>query len=140
MNDRPAFLDTNIFIRQFVQDDRRKAERCRRLFESLAEPGPAATTSESVLAEVMYVLTSPRIYHVPRAAARALLLSALGLPGLALRDRSVYIRALDLFLEHPALDFEGALSAAHVEQGGLPTLVSYDHDFDRIPSVNRSEP
>jgi predicted nucleic acid-binding protein len=133
------FLDTNVFLRSMVRDDEAKADACTRLFEGLERREEEATTTEAVLAEVVYVLTSPRWYRVPREQVNPLLRPLLTAPGLRIANKSVYLRALEMFVAHRFLDFEDAITAAFAE-GGEHAIVSYDHDFDRVPGVTRVEP
>lgn len=53
-----TFLDTNIFLRFLTRDDAPKADACRTLFQRLDRAEEQATTSESVIAEVVYVLSA----------------------------------------------------------------------------------
>jgi predicted nucleic acid-binding protein len=133
------FVDTNIFIRYLTRDDPQKAEACLRLFEQAKASGVILTTSESVLAEVVFVLGSPRGYRLSRADVRARLYPLVAMEGLKLADRRKYFRALDLYATHN-IDFEDALTVAHMEQYNLDELYSYDRDFDRVGEVKRIEP
>lgn len=49
-------------------------------------------------------------------------------------------RPLDLYTAHPFLDFEDALSLAHMERQGIGIIASYDTDFDKIQGFTRDEP
>jgi predicted nucleic acid-binding protein len=60
--------------------------------------------------------------------------------GLKLPGKQIYLEALDIYAAQPSLDFEDALCVAHMGQLGLDEILSYDNDFDRIPSVHRVEP
>lgn len=133
------FVDTNIFIRYLTRDDPQKAEACRRLFEQAKTSEVILTTSESVLAEVVFVLGSPRGYRLSRADVRARLYPLVAMEGLRIEDRRKYFRALDLYATHN-IDFEDALTVAHMEQYNLDELYSYDTDFDRVGEVKRIEP
>ena len=64
----------------------------------------------------------------------------LGLPGLKLAHKHSFFRALDLYAEHPFLDFEDALQASHMERLGVQQILSYDTHFDRLPGITRLEP
>jgi predicted nucleic acid-binding protein len=133
------FVDTNIFLRYLTRDDPTKAEACFRLLERAKTGDVSLTTSESVIAEIVYVLSSPRVYHLSREEVRARLYPLLALEGLKIPDRRKYFRALDLYTLH-AIDFEDALTAATVEQSQLDGLYSYDTDFDKVAGVTRLEP
>ena len=133
------FLDANIFLRYFTRDDPDKAQRCYALFQGVQSGEEHVTTAESVIAEVVYVLSSPRLYAVPRTEIRALLLSILTLRGMRLPNRRLYVRALDVYAEHD-IDFEDALTVAHVERKRLDAILSYDRDFDQVAGITREEP
>lgn len=133
------FVDTNIFIRYLTRDDPQKAEACLRLFEQAKASEVILTTSESVLAEVVFVLGSPRGYRLSRTDVRARLYPLVALEGLKIADRRKYFRALDLYATHN-VDFEDALTVAHMEHNNLDELYSYDRDFDRVGEVKRIEP
>lgn len=138
------YLDANIFLRFLVRPvtpaDQVRAEACRALFERLRDATETATTSEAVLAEVAYVLVSPRQYALSAADVSVRLKPLVALPGLKLAHKRRFLRALDLFATHPKLDFEDALSSAIVERLPARELYSYDCDFDAVVGITRVEP
>jgi predicted nucleic acid-binding protein len=135
------FVDTNVFIRYFTQDDPIKSAACLRLFQRVQGGLEELRTTEIVIAEVIYVLKSPRVgYRLSPADIRARLRPVLSLHGLKLPNKRAVLRALDLYAQYPALDFEDVLTVAHMERAGLQALLSYDQGFDRIPGVARQEP
>lgn len=133
------FVDTNIFLRYLTRDDPEKADACFRLLEKAKNSEVVLTTSESVIAEVVFVLASPRLYALSRSEVRARLYPILALDGLRLLDRRKYFRALDLYAGY-SIDFEDALTVAGMEHSQIGELYSYDQDFDRLESVKRLEP
>lgn len=133
------FLDTNIFIRGLTNDHAAWSERCRLLLTAIDQGREEATTSESVIAEIVFVLSSPATYRLSRRAIHELLEPILSMSHLRLRNRGLYMRALDIYAEHK-IDFEDALSIAHVEAHGHASIVSYDRGFDRVAGIRRDEP
>ena len=133
------FIDANVFIRFLTRDDPEKAQACFELFQKAEERKALLVTSESVIAEVVYVLSSKRLYNLPREQIRALLYPLLSLSGLKLAHRKMYLRALDLYATYP-IDFEDALIAAQMERQKITELYSYDRDFDHVPEITRLEP
>lgn len=133
------FLDANILLRYLTQDDVEKMRACLALLQRI-QAGEEATTSEVILAEVAYVLSSPRHYQLSHAEVSARLRPILLLRGLKLPNKRRLLRALDLYSTYPQLDFEDCLTVAQVEQQGMGTLVSYDRGFDRVPGITRAEP
>ena len=135
------FLDTNIILRFLTRDDEEKAQACLALFQRLERGEEEVTLGEAILTELCYVLSSSRhTYRLTREDIRARLLPLLGLRGLRLRNKRVYLRALDLYVQYPRLDIEDALSVARMEALGINEIYSYDTDFDGIPTVARLEP
>ncbi len=133
------FIDANVFIRHLTRDDPRKAQACLELFQRAREREVTLTTSESVIAEVVYVLSSRKLYNLPREEIRKLLYPLLSLPGLKLTNRKMYLHALDLYATHP-LDFEDALTVAQMKRQKLSQIYSYDRHFDQVAGITRMEP
>ena len=76
------FVDANVFLRFLTRDDPVKAERVKDLLERAERGEVALLTSESVIAELVFVLSSPRLYNLGRDRIRALLTPILSLKGL----------------------------------------------------------
>lgn len=134
----PAFVDTNIFIRYLTRDDQQKYKDCLHLFQQAERNTMELTTSSEIVSEVVFVLSS-KIYRLPRPTIQATLSKLLGLPGFRLAERSIYLRALSLYVSHP-IDYEDCMTVARMEQQGIGTLYSYDRDFERFPHLARTEP
>lgn len=134
------FVDTNVFVRLITGDDKAKQAACAALFQRLRDGAEQARTSESVVAEVVFVLRSPRHYAMARDDIRDSLSALLSVDGLILANRASLLRALDLFAQHTKLDFEDALTVAHLVREGETEPYSYDRGFDAIPTVTRIEP
>ena len=135
------FLDTNVIVRYLTRDDEDKAQACYQLFQRVHRGEEELVTCEAIVTEVVYVLASPRApYRLSHEEIRARLVPILTLRGLRLPQRSVYIRALDIYASSQFLDFEDALVVAHMERQRVTEIVSYDRDFDRMAGVHRAEP
>lgn len=133
------FVDTNIFVRVLTGDDPHKAARCLALFQRAQRGEVTLITSESVVAEVAYVLSSRSIYQIPRATIAVALRSLLADPGFRIDHKESVLRALNLWKD-TNLDFADCLSVEHVRRADLAGIYSYDRDFDRIPDIRRLEP
>lgn len=134
------FLDANIFLRHLTGDIPSKSQACFELFQKAEKNQVQLTTSEAVIAEVVYVLSSSKqIYNLSREEIRARLYPLLQLPGFKLPHRKMHLRALDLYATYP-LDFEDALTIAHMERQKIKQLYSYDQGFDRVATIKRLEP
>ena len=135
------FLDTNVILRYLTKDDEAKAEACYRLFQRMRHGEEEVLTCEAIVSEVVYVLSSRRApYRLSHEEIRGRLMPILTLRGLKLPQKSVYIRALDIYALSTRLDFEDALAAAHMERQGITEILSYDKDFDLVAGIQRVEP
>ena len=133
------FVDANVFLRFLTRDDPVKAERVKELLERAERGEVALLTSESVIAELVFVLSSPRLYNLSRDRIRALLTPILSLKGLKLTQRAAFLRALDLYATTP-MDFVDALVIAQMEAGGVTEVYSYDEHFAGVSGIRRLEP
>ena len=133
------FLDTNIFLRYLTGDDPDRSAAAATLFERAGQAEFTVTTSESVIVEIVQVLSSKVLYNAPRPEIRHQLRKVLSLRGLVLPHKRSYLRALDVYCA-TNLDFVDAISAAHVERAHGGRILSFDSDFDRIEGIVRTEP
>jgi predicted nucleic acid-binding protein len=97
----PSFIDTNIFLRHLLNDDPIKSPRAFALIQALERGTQHGWTSELVIAELVWVLSSKQGYHLPRPRIRSLLLSLIGLTGLKIPHNRLYPRVFDLYVTLP---------------------------------------
>ncbi len=133
------FVDTDVIIRLLTQDDPEKQAAAAALFEQVERGELTLAAPDTVIADAVYVLSSPRLYNLPRDEIRAMLTALIRLPGFQVRNRRAVLRALDLYAT-TGIDFGDALIVASMEQAGSQIVHSYDAHFDRIPGVQRVEP
>ncbi len=133
------FVDTNVFIRLLTRDDPVKTQRGLALFQRAERGEIQLVTSETVIAEIVYVLSSPTVYRLPRADIARLLRPVLELKGLRIEHKRSVLAALDGY-EQTNLDFEDCLSIEHVRRTRPTGIYSYDRGFDRVAAVRRLEP
>ena len=137
------FLDANIFLRYLdtPTDDisRRRNVACSALFERVESGEEEITTSEVVLAEVFWVLTTKRHAGLPRPEVAEKMSAIIGFRGFRLSTKRRCQRALAMVHADPKLSFVDALVACTVKDLGH-RLLAYDSDFDRIDGLTREEP
>ena len=138
-NDAPAHLDTDVLIRFLTGDDPDKQAAAATLLQSVASGQVMISAPDTVIADAVYVLSSPRLYHLPRAQVEALLTPLVRLRGFRVQQKRLVLRALQLYGQ-TNLDFGDTMIAAAVEQHGSGVLYSYDRGFDQLPSIRRVEP
>jgi uncharacterized protein len=133
-------LDTNLLIRYLTADDPAKAQAVANLLQDVKAGREHLYTTEVVVAEVTFVLSSPRGYHLSNIDIVARLSPILRLRGITIPRKRVVLRALAIFGQQPAFDFSDALLVATAEQTGITTILSYDTDFDGVSGITREEP
>ena len=135
-----GFIDTNVLVRLLTQDDRDKSERCSELFRRANRGAVELATSEAVLAETVFVLSSPRLYAMSREAIALLLGSLLAGSRLVLDHKNAVLSALELY-GRTDLHFVDCLAVAHAHRAEAPhTVYSYDRELDDVPGIQRREP
>ncbi len=133
------FIDTDVIIRFLTGDDLRKQAAATALFEQIEQGLLTVAAPDTVIADAVYVLSSPRLYHIARSEVRELLAPLVHLPHFRVQNKSCVLRALDLYAA-ANLDFGDTLIIASMEQQNSHVLYSYDTGFDRIQGITRQEP
>ena len=137
MNAHKYLLDTNIFLRAIVKDDRQKAEICEGLLKRLAGKKEMFFTSSLVLAEIAWTLL--RAYKYKKDDIAKVIRSVLSIPSLRIEDAYTPVVAADLYLSNN-VKFADCLLASHPEiLNGEAAVISYDRDFD-VLGAKRIEP
>jgi predicted nucleic acid-binding protein len=135
------FIDTDIIIRFLTGDDPQKQERAAKLFEQVEQGKLTVAAPYTVIADAVYVLSSPRLYNLPRHEVAALLIPLLHLSSFRVKDKRVVLAALALYGSGATkLDFGDAMIAASMQQSGSETVYSFDTDFDKVAGITRQEP
>ena len=136
------FLDANIFLRHLVAPTIPATEMMQEiasaLFAAVERGEEEITTSEVVLHEVCYVLESKSHYGLPPETIVGYLAPILRLGGFKLPrgDKQIYLRALEIFVANPKLQFSDSVIAARSEHQNVP-LATFDEALGRLPSLTR---
>jgi predicted nucleic acid-binding protein len=137
------FVDANFFLWAFTEPPDQDAQYfydAAIAFLHRAEgDGIEFTTSDAVLAEVAYTLTSKRHHNIPVTTAAEALASIVRRRGFRYGDKRILLRALDIWTEFPRIGFVDALTAAYARTPGM-LLATFDSDFDRLPGIDRWQP
>ena len=133
------YLDTDVIIRLLTGDDLDKQAAAADLFERVRAGQLEIAAPDTVIADAVYVLASPRLYHLPRQVVQQVLAPLVQLPGFRISNRRAVLRALELYASDN-IDFGDALIVASMEQAGSHIVYSYDRDFDRLKGVTRQTP
>src|SRR5438876_481940 len=110
----PGFLDTDIIIRFVTGDDPVKQAAAERLFRNVELGMITLRAPDTVIADAVFVLSSPRLYHLPRERVRTELATLLAFPNFKVHNRRLLRRALDIWAAFN-LDFGDAMIVATME-------------------------
>lgn len=134
-----AFIDTDVFIRFITGDDPVKQAAAAALFRAVEAGTQTLRAPDTVIADAVFVLSSKRVYNLPRAQIRTELTTLVRLPLFKIHNRRLLLHALDIY-GATNLDFGDAMIVATMERRGDTDLFAYDHDYDRLPRIVRREP
>lgn len=133
------FVDTDVLIRLLTGGDPEKQAQAASMFQQVEAGNMTIQAPDTVIADAVYVLSSPRLYNVPRHEVRDMLITLTRLTHFSVDNRRSVLRALELY-GATSLDFGDAFIVASMEQAGSEVLYSYDRGFDSIPGVSRRAP
>ena len=128
------FIDTNLFLRYFTNDDEVKARRVLELLQRVERGEERLITSPLVIFEIIFTLE--KFYRVSRNEIRELMLPILALKGMEVSFKGIYEQALELYVKH-SISFTDAFNAAFMLTKDIKEIYSYDEDFDKIKEIKR---
>lgn len=128
---RRAYVDANVILRWLLGEPEPQALAAQRLFDRAAEGQVTLMIHSTVLAEVIYVLTSPRLGGHARDRVSNVLRDLLGLEGVEMVDLDVTLRALRAF-EQTHLDWVDCLLLAY---GPDAPVYTFDQDMVRLGGI-----
>lgn len=135
------FIDTDIIIRYLTGDDPLKQDKAARLFQRVEEGTLTVAAPYTVVADAVYVLSSPRLYNLPRQHIADILVPLVRLPEFRVENRRAVLAALALYGHGKTkVDFGDALIVGAMQQSGSQVVYSFDADFDKITGIDRQDP
>lgn len=137
--DMKTAIDSDVIIRFLTGDDPNKQSRSAKLLRLADEGSIQLSMPHTVIADIVFVLASPRLYHVPRTKICDMLTALLEVKELRIASKNTVLLALKLYAIY-TIDFGDAMLIAHMNNSKIDTIYSYDHDFDKIKSIKRIEP
>jgi len=125
-------LDTDVLIRFLVKDDPNKAKR----FRFFLEKHKGLILTDVTVAEVFWVLNS--FYQVNKTDIIDHLTTLISTPEISCNYSTLSL-TLQILTTHN-LSFVDAYVAASALTSKNKTIVSFDHDFNKITGLTRHEP
>ncbi len=133
------YIDTNIIVRLLTGDDPAKQQAAQRLFEQVEQGTLAIAAPDTVIADAVFVLHSPRLYNISRSDVAALLTPLVQLSHFLVQNKPVVLRALEIYGAFPS-GFGDAMILAAMEQDSATELYTYDDKLGKTPGITRKEP
>jgi predicted nucleic acid-binding protein len=131
------FLETNIFLRHLRGDHTDFSPRATALLHRIEQGSVRVRTADTVIFETVFTLE--RFYKQSKEAIREAFLPLIELPGIELPGKRRFRQVFAYYIEQN-ISFADAYHAVLIESLRLTQMVSFDRDFDRIPTVQRVEP
>lgn len=120
-----TFIDSNVFIRVLCGEDSDQRKTAVQFFEQIRAKKEVGFVEDSVIAEILYVLTSKKLYDLPRPEVTARLSALLSLENIRLDYKAEVLEALKKFGQ-TNLDFVDCLAIAYQEAGIVEKILSFD--------------
>ena len=134
---KPIFIDTNILLRYLTGDDPDKYKKCRDIFKRALEKKIVLLTSDMVIAELIWTLSS--FYKVPKEEIIEKITIIINTPNLKIPNKKLISDTLILFSQEN-IDYIDAYNAVFMKHNSCTQIFSYDKDFDRLEDIMRMEP
>lgn len=133
-----AFLDTNVILRQVLQDHPDHSIRATALIKEIEQGKRAVRLADTVVFEAAFTLE--KTYGVPRSDIRDALLPILELAGVVLPGKRMLSDVFDLYVREAGLSFADCYHATLAKQLQLSKILSFDRKIGRVPGIQRIEP
>lgn len=132
---KKIFLDTNIWLRYFLNDEKKQFMDCQKLL-SLNETGKLKIyTSTICLLEIVYTLSS--FYKITRNQIIINLEDIISTRNLTLIEKTNFPKTLEFFKQHQ-IKFTDCLIASQLPPKTV--LCTYDADFKKIKGCQSLTP
>jgi len=131
------FLDTNVLLRHLRQDHADFSPRATAYLAKIEGGELKVRTADTVIFEAVFTLQHS--YRQPKAAIRDALLPLIELPGIVLPGKRRFRKVFAYYVDYN-ISFADAYHAVLMEGLELEEMVSFDREFDRLPTIRRVEP
>ncbi|MDO8496960.1 MAG: PIN domain-containing protein [bacterium] len=129
------FIDTNIFIRSLVKDEKEMSYVCAHFLKDLDHRRSNFFTSSFVIMEVNFVLTS--IYEFSKIEIIPIIKSIVSTQTISIIDRVDLKLAVKLYQTHSAKLTDCLIASIKPIYDKKMAVVSYDKDFDKIGVIRK---
>lgn len=129
------FLDTNFWIRLFLEDNPQQLIICKNLISQIESGEFQPYTSSIVFLEISYVLKS--VYNIPFSKIIEILGTILTLRGITVNDKTNTKKAFKFYKKYK-IKFTDCLIASQLKEDMV--LVSFDKELAKIKEIVVKKP
>lgn len=133
---KTLFVDTNVFLRFFLNDHKTHSPAARKLFQEAKKGNINLITNSMIVAEIVFTLDS--FYALPKKEIIEKIHAIMFFKGLEVLEKNILLRTI-MFFQDKNIDFTDAYAAAFAIECKIG-VCSFDHDFDKIKEVKRTDP
>ena len=127
------FLDTNIFIRYFEQEEGNEVSaRTSVLFTDIVGGQISCFTNTMVITEIIWVLE--KYYNWPKEEVCDNIDFILNTPNIKIRERSILQKAVSVYRIN-SIDFIDAYNYSYIKSNNASAIYSYDLHFDKLSDI-----
>jgi predicted nucleic-acid-binding protein len=128
------FLDANILIRILVEDDEILTKKAKELFKKILKNKQKCLIEDSVVAEILWVCTSKKLYNQPKEEVAARLIALLSPENIFHPYKASLIFALDKYSQLN-LDFVDCLAISYQQTGVVGQILTFDKQIKKLVEV-----
>lgn len=123
------FLDTNIFLRYFEQENVEIALRTSELFKKLINGEITCFTNSMVIVEIIWVLE--KYYEWEKEEVCENIELILNTPNIRIKERNILKLATNIYKDIN-IDFINAYNYSYIKANNASEIYSYDRHYDKL--------
>lgn len=131
---KEIIVDTNIFIRFFLNDEPKLSTAAREIINDCIVGKYSLIVLPAIFLEIVWLLRS--FYKLTKNEIIDKIESMFQIPNLKFIDEKLIKDTVGTFKNYN-VDFVDAFVASNAERLNIKEIFSFDRDFDKIPSVTR---
>ena len=129
-------VDTNIFIRFFLNDEPKLSITAKEIIEGCVAGKYSLAVLPAIFLEIVWLLKS--FYKLPKDEIINKIESMFQIPNLKFIDEKLVLATVEVFKKYN-VDFVDAFVFANMDGLKIKEIFSFDRDFDKIKGIKRLE-
>lgn len=135
MSKKPAFIDTSVFLRFLVFDQKNPqlSKQAKEIFHRIQSGNLCVETNICIVSELVYVLEG--YYELSKPMINEKLVPLLSLENLSIENKGLVIYTLSVYQEKN-VDFEDAYTYALMGKNDITEIYTFDKkDFSKFKDI-----